>query len=157
MSVTTFILPSIRRPTLQRAINSVAPHPYKVGYDDDRGSRGSIRMELIQLADTPWVSMLDDDDSVTCDYVQRLEEEIAAHPDAGCIIFRQWWLRGQFIPVAPEVEWGNIGISFSVKRDIALAHPMRDEPHEDLHFIERLQAAGVKLRFSPYITYRVRH
>lgn len=157
-NLTTFIIPSIRRDTLQRAIDSVPQGTdFMVGFDDDRRGEGVVRNELISKAVTPWVSFLDDDDTVTSDYVERLYEEIGKNPDADIIHFRQYFLRGLIMPGWPTVEWGNIGIAYSVKREVALEYPEKSEKHEDYEHVKRMVEAGKKIVFSPYITYRVRH
>lgn len=167
--ITTFIIPSIDRPELQRAIDSAKKQaPYLVQIDTQRIGASAIRNELIRLADTEWVSMLDDDDTVTDDYVARLKEESEKHPEADVIIFREYFIselmddQGQkypdhFIWTAPVVHWGQIGISFSVKREVAMQHPFLEEPNEDFHFIARLDEAGYKIHFSKYLVYRARH
>lgn len=157
MLKTTFLIPSIRRDTLDRAIKSCAPHLVLTSFDDKRQGAGITRNELISLAKTKWVSFLDDDDTVTSDYVERLETEIADNPEADVIYFRSYWAdNGMLLPTWPTVGWG-IGINFSVKRDVTLEHPFRSEANEDLRFIERLQEAGKQIHFSKYLTYRVRH
>lgn len=155
---TTFIIPTIDRPTLQRALGSV---PMGSGYlfeiDRERVGEGEIRNRLIAKANTPWVSMLDDDDTVTPDYVQRLEEEIEANPDADVIIFREYFLHGVILPVYPVVTIGNIPISFSVRTSIAKRYLFKVERHEDYYFIQRLADLGYNIVFSKYLTYRARH
>lgn len=165
-NLTTFIIPSIDRPTLQRAIDSVSNQAlYLVEIDRQKLGPSAIRNGLIKLANTEWVSMLDDDDTVTCDYVQRLEEESKAHPEADVIIFREYFISefmgddypDHFIWQVPVVHWGQIGVSFSVKREVALKHPFLDEANEDFHFISRIDQEGYNIHFSKYIVYRARH
>lgn len=168
--ITTFIIPSIDRPELQRAINSVnkTGANYLVEIDKHHIGASAIRNGLIKLADTEWVSMLDDDDTVTDDYVERLKEESEAHPEADVIIFREYFISefmdgngrkypDHFIWQVPVIHWGQIGISFSVKRKVAMEHPFIEEPNEDFHFIARLDEAGYKIHFSKYLVYRARH
>lgn len=167
--LTTFIIPSIDRPTLQRAIDSVRKQsPYLVEIDKFKIGASAIRNGLIKLADTEWVSMLDDDDTVTDDYVKRLREEIKKNPEADVVIFREYFIGDlmnddgakypdHFIWQAPVLHWGQVGIAFSVKREIAFKHPFLEEDNEDYHFLRRLEAAGYKIHFSKYITYRARH
>lgn len=166
MEMTTFIIPSINRPTLQRAIDSVSKQaPYLVEIDKAGIGASAVRNSLIRLAETEWVSMLDDDDTVTDDYVTRLKQESEKHPEADVIIFREYFISelmdapypDHFIWQAPVVHWGQFGIAFSVKREVALKYPFVDEENEDFHFIERLDKAGYKIHFSKYITYRARH
>lgn len=167
--ITTFIIPSIDRPTLQRAIDSVSKQaPYLVEIDKQHIGESAIRNGLIKLAETEWVSFLDDDDTVTDDYVQRLKEESEKHPEADVIIFREYFISelmdddgkkypDHFIWQAPLLHWGQVGISFSVKRDIAIEHPFVDEHNEDYHFLRRVEQAGYNIHFSKYLVYRARH
>lgn len=167
--LTTFIIPSIDRPELPRAIESVREQaPYLVEVDKERIGASEIRNRLIAQAKTEWVSMLDDDDTVTSDYVKRLHEELENNPYADVVIFREYFISelmddigrkypDHFIWQVPVVHWGQIGISFSVKRDVALKHPFIEEPNEDFHFIERLDKEGYNIHFSKYITYHARH
>lgn len=170
-NITTFIIPSIDRPELQRAIDSCKNQaPYLVEIDKQGIGASAIRNGLIKLADTEWVSFLDDDDTVTDDYVRRLEEESKAHPEADLIVFREYFIQrlmnrdgkedkypDHFIWQAPVVHWGQIGIAFSVKREVALKYPFMDEINEDFHFVERIDQTGHKIHFSPYMVYRARH
>ena len=167
--ITTFIIPSIDRPSLQRAIDSASKQaPYLVEIDKHKIGASAIRNGLIKLADTEWVSMLDDDDSVTDDYVQRLKEETDKHPEADLIIFREFFISelmdhdgkkypDHFIWTAPVIHWGQIGIAFSVKREVAMKHPFIEEPNEDFHFVARIEEAGYNIHFSKYLVYRARH
>lgn len=166
MSITTFIVPSCGRDTLQRAIDS-AKNQAPVLYHLDELKEGAsiVRNRLIEEAETEWVSFLDDDDTVTEDYVARLEEESTKHPEADLIVFREYFIGelmdepypDHFIWQAPVIHWGQIGISFSVKRDIALKFPFVEEPNEDFHFVRRIEEAGYKIHFSKYLVYRARH
>lgn len=155
--ITTFIIPSIGRPTLDRAIKSIGDAPYLTTIDEERRGPAICRNEMIKEATTPWVSFLDDDDTVTEDYVERLREEVANHPDADLIYFKEYFLWGQIIPKYPHCGWGNIGISFSVRRDVAIEMPFKSERYEDFEFVHRLERAGKKIVFSNYLTYRGRH
>src|SRR6187549_32032 len=163
MSLTTFIIPSIGRPTLQRAIDSVREHPYLVEIDKNKIGEAAIRNGLIKLAETEYVSFLDDDDTVTADYVEKLELEVAKAKNKGIIpdliVFKEYFIgelmntkgmEDHFIWQKPEVEFGEIGIAFSVRRQIALDHQFLDEKHEELYLVKRVQEAGYNIIFSPY-------
>lgn len=155
--LTTFVIPTIRRDTLQRAIDSTNGYSCLVGYDDAHEGEAVIRNRLIRKVKTPWVSFLDDDDSITEDYVKRLVEEISKNPEADLIHFRQYFLRGHLLPSWPKVEWGNIGIAYSVKTGVARQFPFKSVKNEDWIQVKEMHDAGKKIVFSPYITYRVRH
>lgn len=158
--LTTFIIATIERPTLQRAIDSAYKNHHcrvDMEVDDNRQGESEMRNRIIERSETPWVSMLDDDDTVTPDYVECLQDEILEHPDADVIIFREYFLHGVILPAWPVVAPGNIPISFSVKRELALKYPFIEQPHEDLEFIKKLEAVGAHIVFSKYLTYRARH
>jgi glycosyltransferase involved in cell wall biosynthesis len=171
-NLTTFIIPTIGRDTLQRAIDSVknlnrvegqreeAWIVYHENYvPEQRIGAGAARQRMINMIEnTDWVSMLDDDDTVTPDYVERLKEEIEAHPEADLIHFREYFINtGQILPTWPEVAWGNVGISFSVKIEVAKKIGFKTEPYEDFEFVKRVQKAGYNVYFSKYLVYKVRH
>lgn len=156
-ALTTFIISSIRRDTLKRSIDSVGDNPYLVGYDDNKHGQGLMKNKLINWAKTEWVSFLDDDDTVTSDYVDRLAEEATNNPEADVIHFREYFLRGFVIPAWPKIEWGNVGVSFSIKREVALAFPFKQEQYEDLELLKRLEISGKNIFFSQYLVYRARH
>jgi hypothetical protein len=124
--------------------------------DPGRG-RSWVRNELIKQATTEWVSFLDDDDTVYCDYVDKLAQEIQAHPEADLIHFREYFMWGQIFPNWPEVAWGNVGIPFSVKTEVALRHPFVEQEYEDVRFVEKLRDEGYNIHFSKFLTYKARH
>lgn len=160
MALTTFIIPSIDRPSLIRAVESARKTDADVLYqvDYEKCGRSWVRNNLIQQATTPWVSFLDDDDTVYCDYVERLQQEINDHPEADVVHFRQYFMpSGLLFPMWPGVEWGNVGICFSVKRELALQHPFVEQPYEDFRFVENLYKKGFIVYFSKYITYKANH
>lgn len=155
--LTTFIIPTIGRGTLWRAINSCGDSPVLVGHDKDRIGEGEIRNRLVKMADTEWVSFLDDDDSVTEDYVDRLTEEVEKNPGADVIIFRQYSLGKQVLPIVDRIVWGNIGCSYSIRTEVAKEFPFKSEPHEDIRLLERITSSSRRIVFSDYMVYRVRH
>jgi len=106
---------------------------------------------MIQDATTEWVSFLDDDDTLFPNYVDLLKLEIKRNPKADVIHFREYFEHGQILPLVPQVMWSNVGIAFSVRRKVALKYPFQTEPHEDWHFLERIQKGGHKIHFSNYL------
>jgi hypothetical protein len=156
--ITTFIIPTLGRDTLERAIKSVGDHPYLVMEDVDKEGAGIMRNRMIEQVETEWVSFLDDDDTVTEDYVDRLEEEILLHPEAHIIHFREYFIRnGHMLPSRNVVEWGNIGICYSIQTEVVKRVPFRAEPFEDFEQVKRAHEAGYHVYFSPFMVYRVRH
>ena len=87
--ITTFIIPSIGRESLNRAIQSTKPHPVLHKIDTNRRGESHIRNQLIKEATTEWVSFLDDDDTITEDYVRQLCEETEANTKTDVIHFHE--------------------------------------------------------------------
>lgn len=116
MTSIAVIIPSIGRPTLKRALDSLLNQTNPnwtayVGFDacapnqpvsDPRitythisnktgggiNHGGQVRNKLIGLTEADWVCFLDDDDSFRTEYIDQLKLEISNHPEAVCIVFR---------------------------------------------------------------------
>lgn len=177
----TIIIPTIGRPTLQRAIDSVlmqtnegwqcyvegdGVNPRDVIGDPSYGKvlswkqphfrhESDMRNIGVTQADTEWVGFLDDDDTLSPNYVKWLKEEAA---DNDVVIFRQTFLKAgdqeaTVFPSRPEIVWGNVGISYAIKREWALKHPFKRSRHEDLLQLVAVEAAGAKIHFSNHIAY----
>ena len=48
------------------------------------------------------------------------------------------------------------GISFAVKKNIAMNNKFQNNDYEDYYFLKRLEYKGYKIVISPYVTYFVR-
>lgn len=169
---TTFIIPTIGRPTLNRAVRSALETSARVlVVADDRNiqlethpslsivytptplrSGGLSRNYGVKLAETPWVSFLDDDDAVTPDYVERLEE----CPSCDVVIFRMQHPRLGLVPKIPMIAFGNVGISFSARTHWMERICFPAERPQDFHILRGLEDAGARIHFSPHLTYHVR-
>lgn len=177
----TFIIPTIGRESLKKAIQSLIdnesklwkaivvfdgisiitfPHPSiqsitipKVGF---RNCAGEVRNRGIKLADTEWIGFLDDDDTLTQDYMYRLQNEIQANPNADIIVFRMINSDHRVIPSRAHLAYGNVGISFVVKRKIFDFIKFEANTYEDFHLLNRAQQNNYKIHISNFITYLVR-
>lgn len=186
----TFIIPTVGRQTLLRAVESVRVQTdldwscMVLGdgldpstlfeYDDitchalpHYHHEATVRNAGIDMAETEWVAFLDDDDTVDEHYVAWLREDIETlsgdsqvnSPDV--VIFRQVLPRptelgDTIIPAGPEIVWGNVGISYAVKREWARAYPFKRSRHEDLLQLVALEAAGANIHFSNRLAYYAR-
>lgn len=188
----TFITPTIGRDSLRRTAKSLAaqtdddwnwevigtpqgvmlPHSVygrtrTITTDMTRtaGERRNMAMEYTH--DPEWYAFVDDDDSVTPDYVQRLRQESEA-TDADIIVFRMVYPCGTLIlpdPENPSIEWGKVGISYAIRPYVAdnvkfVAEDLSNqgpEGNEDINFLLTAQQRGFDIHIAPHITYRVRH
>lgn len=178
----TFIIPSIGRPTLVNALRSLMnnnnplwcaivvfdgidiPLPIlnskiiskpikKIGF---KNCAGRVRNLGIKDVKTDWVAFLDDDDQVTPDYVERLEYEISNHSNADVILFRMLHHSDTVMPPSKSIILHKTGISFAIKKSVALNYPFQSCTYEDFALLIRLQQSGRPIYVSDFLTYIVR-
>ena len=179
----TFIIPTLGRAYLQSTIKSLLNQKdpdwkaivifdgiEKIEYDDARiqsikidktgklNHAGNIRNHGFKLATTEWIGFVDDDDTISNDYVSRFKEEIFLNPDAKCIIFRMKtkYDRDQILPAPHHNNFikNKVGISFVIKNDLNLLF----EPSivEDYLLLDKIRSDNHLMVISPYVTYFVR-
>jgi glycosyltransferase involved in cell wall biosynthesis len=135
--------------------------PMKLGIHEGelsgQSQGGRVRNYGIERVGTRWISFVDDDDTVTEDYVTRLKEE-ASNNDV--VIFKMLHPILGVLPPAgcTELINGQVGISFSVRKTALDLYGIRfvNGGIEDLDFLSALEFYGAKIHFSPYVTYHVR-
>jgi glycosyltransferase involved in cell wall biosynthesis len=140
----TFIIPSIGRPTLKRTLLSLqnlnikdwkaivvfdgVEQPCQNIVDDERitytridkigtlNHGGNVRNHGIKMSTTTWVGFVDDDDTLTSDYLDEFYD-LSNQYDPDVILFRM--KNGNtIIPTIGTqiIENGNVGISFCMKK-----------------------------------------
>ena len=120
---------------------------------------GYVRNIGLELADTPWVGFVDDDDILTPNYIERLQEEITITPSADAIVFKMAD-RGRIIPPLnyDSIIIGEVGISFAYKCSlIREGFVFKPSNVEDFTLLKKMETANKRIVFSPFITYLVRH
>jgi glycosyltransferase involved in cell wall biosynthesis len=157
MAVVTFVIPTMGRDTLSRALMSLYDQSdmgWKavVVYDNrfentlesteyaeqvrivtasEGGHAGLVRNYGIDLVDTKWTAFLDDDDWVEPSYVQKLNGYSISHPQLDLIVFTYKDVtNGNTIPNKKQtkIEACQVGISFAVKTDFINEHKIRFTP-----------------------------
>jgi len=129
----TFIIPTIGKPTLKKAINSIEKQTSDnwkaiVIFDGieptitisnpkisvmkiekagvGQNGAANVRNYGMKFVDTEWIGFLDDDDTIAPDYVETFNKELSSYPFVDVIIFRMH--RSDFEPVVlPEIETDN--------------------------------------------------
>ena len=80
----------------------------------------------IRQARSEWIGFLDDDDTLDSHYVEWLME---VENNSDVVIFRQIFPKEDgtvaVFPAEEEIVWGNVGISYAVRRDWALKVPFK--------------------------------
>jgi len=173
----TFIVPTIGRNTLPYAIQSVKSQtiqdwkaiicgdgiePYGT-YPDDRitvmtapgrGSASLTRNYAAQFIDTEWAVLLDDDDWVYPDYLEKFDE--LSKLDDYDIMVSQMNNYGDILPVGEEIILSRIGISFAVTTKCLVENPMPSVGCEDFYYLDAMNKQGKKIGFTHYCGYYVR-
>jgi hypothetical protein len=122
---------------------------------------GSVRNQLLEKEiDSEWIGFLDDDDTLTPDYVEGLKIESNKN-DFDCCIFRMTLKDGTVIPRYgnSSLYIGNVGISFAIKTSFLKQNNIffESSESEDFAFIKKVFDSKGKIHISDYITYKVNH
>jgi len=173
----TFIIPSIGRPTLKRTLLSLQKLNVKewkaiVVFDgvekcehivDERISytriektgilnhAGKVRNYGIQMASTSWIGFVDDDDTLTEDYLDEFHHlSNKYNPDV--IVFRM--KKETIIPAigTKRIERQDVGISFCMKKCDIYFNPSDDE---DFFLLRSLNEQGKTIVLSEKVCYNV--
>jgi glycosyltransferase involved in cell wall biosynthesis len=121
-------------------------------------SAGLVRNYGITFADTEWVAFVDDDDSLSNNYVEILLKESGVYALADIIIFRMVNNFGIISPILSTDTFFvcDVGISFAVKKKLF------DEGHvfipsniEDFCYLDEARNKKYNIMISPYVTYFV--
>lgn len=126
----------------------------------DLGCPGLVRNAGVEVATGDWVGFLDDDDVLVPD---RYRASVDAHPAVDVVIHPL--LHPELGPVprpgSDAITHGNVGISFTLKRSLALSEPFIAGPPrtariEDYELLRRLFDAGRLMVMAQEIAYVVR-
>lgn len=184
MNQCTFIIPTMGRQTLERAVSSlilqnvpnwkaliVFDGNYDVNYvaTDDRikivkadvgGHAGLVRNYGINMVDTDWIAFLDDDDWLESTYMQKLRGYSDSHPEWDLVIFTyKDVVNNVTIPdkKLKKIEECKVGISFAVKTEFVNKNNIRFTPNaiEDFRFLDLCETNGAKYFISHDLQYYV--
>ena len=181
-SALTFIIPTIGRETLSLTLQSlknqtitnwkaivifdgieptiyetdpritIIKTPIKLG--QGYNSAGLVRNYGIKFVNTEWVAFVDDDDSITPNYIESFLSELWLDPDV--IIFRMT-MDDRVCPSIDSTNFfiKNVGISFAVKTELVSKFIFIPSIEEDFEFLDKVRLKKYKIVLSPYITYTV--
>ena len=127
---------------------------------------GDVRNFALQFVDTDWVAFLDDDDSLSPDYILHLLQETRLNPTAELVSFRMFDKRiadpnnpRKVLPEenATDAQRDHIGISFAFKQSRSRYDLFEKSTTEDFDFIHNFcYVSGRLCILSPYIVYYVK-
>lgn len=121
----------------------------------------NVRHEGIRLVKTKWIAFVDDDDTISETYIQTFLGELQLHPDVDIVIFRMIGHERDNYNIIPDLEthrleYGNVGISFVMKKSIYDLYRFEASSMEDFSMLDKLQQHGHRIVVSPHITYFVK-
>lgn len=181
----TFIIPTIGRSTLINSIDSLLNQTdnnwnaiivfdglkQNIEINDNRikiieinkcgikNSAGYVRNEGIKLCNNSiWIGFLDDDDTLSKDYIEKLKEEININNNIDVCIFRMGYENGYILPTLYDknIIRNKVGISFAIKKNIDNTILFENNPYEDYIFLKKMQCKKYKILISSYVTYFVK-
>jgi len=122
---------------------------------------GGVRNHLLnKQIDSEWIGFLDDDDTLSSDYVEALKLESNKNDFDFCI-FRMILKDGTIIPRYGNnsLYVGNVGISFAIKTSFLKENNILFESSEaeDFFFLKKSIDNKAKIYISDYIMYKVGH
>ena len=163
MNSLTIVIPTTGRDTLERASASAwaAADEVIVVHDDGRyGAPGLARNAAADQVRTSHVGFLDDDDVLIPDVYRA---NLDPHPAADMVLHPMWHPELGPIPRpgSDPIVHGNVGISFTVKRRLALQEPMLPGPPrcasiEDYEYVRRFVDRKRIVVMAQQIAYIVR-
>lgn len=131
-----------------------------IGNQSKRNSAGLVRNIGIQSIDflTEWIGFVDDDDTLSPDYIKNLQSEIEISHSIEVCIFRMIYENNCVLPAKYDRNLlrGKVGISFALKYSLAKQYLFTNNPFEDFLYLKNLQNMGIKILISSYISYYVR-
>jgi len=200
MDIITFIIPTIGRDTLIRTIESLLYQSIQnwiaiIIFDglkstidnikDDRikileiekignniNGSGFVRNIGIKMANTKWIAFLDDDDTISADYIETFYNELNLYPLLDVLIFRMvidnesqegnYCEETNNIKIIPNLNTNNfylcdVGISFILKKEIFENKlEFTQDGIEDFSLLDKIRNNGYKMIISPYIKYFIK-
>lgn len=129
---------------------------------------GGVRNELMRLADGEWYAFLDDDDTLSREYVYSFNQHLNDNPLMDMMIFRMiYHTRYGYPPgfMVPQIEIddpytlgvGQVGISFCVKKEFIdrTGVSFATSSLEDLNYVEQFVQNDAHIVLSDIVGYYV--
>ena len=134
----------------------------KMGKNDHHGNAGLVRNWIISNINNnyEWIGFVDDDDTLSSDYIERLIQDIN-YTDFDCCVFRMRYDAENIKIIPPpnmvEIRQNYVGISFCVKKDFIVNNNIKfiNSNSEDYEFLENIHLKDGIIYLSEYITYNV--
>ena len=126
-----------------------------------KNSAGNVRNVALKLINSHWAGFVDDDDTISIDYVCNLQKEILTHPQSNVVVFKLFRLtrRNRILPPPNQffLRKGRVGISFCVNRKYYQSKNIYFQPskQEDWYYLRRVKILNGKILISRFMCYFV--
>ena len=130
----------------------------KKGIEDKNNQAGFVRnIGFNYVNDSEWIGFVDDDDTLSKDYIDKLKEEINENNSIDVCIFRMIYENKFVLPSEFDkyIIKCRVGISFAIKSYIKDNILFDNNNYEDYYFLKELEYKNYKIVISPYICYFV--
>ena len=166
MTDLTIVVPTIGRPTLQRALDSVlaqtVPVEFIVASDVAREGCGPTMNRAVAAVKTEYVGFVADDDRLSVHYHEWFLEE---NPGADLFIFTMRYEDGHELPRITNPDGlihGEVGASFLMRTEVCREFPYVKEVveqgyNEDWEMISAVRTAGYRIHISQRVAYFIRY
>jgi hypothetical protein len=131
----------------------------KKGSFDINGKAGFVRNIGIEyVSHTRWIGFVDDDDTLSPNYIDNLRLEDKVNNNLNVCVFRMIDSNNNITPPKNEfgIHKGSIGISFAIKNNIFRNITFKNDNYEDYYFLKECEFKNYAILISNYITYFVR-
>jgi hypothetical protein len=130
----------------------------KEGITDKYNKAGYVRnIGFSYVKNSEWIGFLDDDDTLSFDYIEKLKNEIRSNNIDVCI-FRMIYENNIILPgkIDKSINKNRVGISFALKSYITCNTKFSNSQHEDYFYLKELEYKNYKIVISPFVCYYIR-
>ena len=153
------------KPTLQSddsRINIIEINKTGTGLNDitkSHPSAGGVRNVGLKMVDTDWVGFVDDDDTLSENYVEFLQKDITKYDTIKVDIFRMRAKNGDILPDPNDNNFyiNKVGISFAVNTKFYKDNNLYFTPsqEEDFYYLDKARNMNAPMLISSQVAYFV--
>lgn len=134
----------------------------------DHPGAGGVRNELMEITDSEWYAFLDDDDTISREYVYKFKYQLKENPFMDMMIFRMIYHSrhglAHYFTVPPlhiddpyDLTRGQVGISFCIKKEFTKKNNISfvTSNLEDLDYVHQFVNNNAEIHLSDIVGYFV--
>lgn len=128
----------------------------KRGGGTNKGA-GYVRNAATNYVESEWVAFIDDDDTISSEYVKNANSIIKENTTIDCILFRAIVPQGIVVPdpKSLDIQLGRTFISYCCKTSVFKEIQFNQGKDEQYEFINSIKNRGYKILLSKYVMYGI--